>query len=77
MYAVTENINDESILREFRKIQAVLQSITAGNLLVTFVPPLKPFEGQVLICDGVKWDPLLDGIKRPIWFDGIVWKPFN
>jgi len=77
-YTPIERVSDPAAQREFRRIAESLNSIAVGRIVVLHVAPSKPYDGQVVICDGVHWNPLNDGLKRPIWFDAEanLWKPF-
>jgi hypothetical protein len=79
IYKPNSNIKDSTLLTEFNKLAQVLAQITVDNLKVLHVAPGKPRDGDVAICDGTDWNPLSDGIKRPIWFDGgsTSWKKFD
>jgi len=79
MYVVTEQVNDEGALRELKKIQGLFGSLTAGKLAIRRTVPEKPQDGQVVICDGAHWNPIGDGVKRPVWFDKDTntWKIFS
>jgi len=78
-YQPSRSITDITVLTEFQKISVLLQQIVAEKLSVLAVAPTKPRDGDVVICDGVNWNPLSDGIKRPIWFDQSTtsWKKFD
>lgn len=78
-YKPTEQIQDPAVKRELQKVANSLNNIIVGRLLVLHIAPLRPSDGQAVICDGVHWNPIGDGVKRPIWFDKdtSTWKPFN
>jgi len=69
---------DVAIRDELQRIAAVLESID-GSLHIAFVAPERPREGMVRICDGTSWNPLGDGIRRPVWYDGLTasWRKFE
>jgi hypothetical protein len=66
---------EQAIVQEFLRIAAVMETLQ-GKMEILYSAPPRPREGQVGICDGVSWNPLGDGIKRPVWFDGVDWKAF-
>jgi hypothetical protein len=70
-------VTDPIVYRELLKISAALSSLKEGKISVLTVEPVKPREGMLFICDGVHWNPLADGIKRPVWFDGTIWRQFT
>lgn len=70
-------VSDPIIYRELLKISSVLEGLYQGKLSVLTVEPAHPRLGMLFICDGVHWNPLGDGVMRPIWFDGAVWKAFG
>lgn len=75
-YKPTDTLKDSEVFREFQQVASELQELR--RMLVTFREPFKPRDGQFIIPDGVTWNPLGDGLKRPIWFDkdAGVWKAF-
>jgi hypothetical protein len=68
-------INDSQIYDELMRIAVILE-VLGDQLRVHNVEPEKPREGQTAICDGTNWNPLSDGIKRPVWFNGTAWSAF-
>lgn len=60
----------DAISREFASQLLYLRKFTSA--------PRNPIDGLAVICDGVLWNPLGDGIKRPVWFDAdaSIWKTF-
>lgn len=77
-YIPSEKFADPSVEREFRKVAITLNNIIVGKAQVLHVAPVRVSDGAIVICDGVDWNPLGDGIKRPIWYDvsAGVWKKF-
>lgn len=75
-YAPVESPLDPAVERELRRVGDAMRILT---LVVHNRAVVRPAEGQVVICDGVNWNPLGDGIKRPIWFDVDTgtWKSFS
>lgn len=75
-YAPSEAFKDPAVERELRRISEAFE--TVNRLPVLHTAPLKPRDGDVVICDGTDWDPLSDGTKRPLWYDADVpeWKAF-
>lgn len=78
-YEPAELVSDSATQRELQRVAASLNNIYAGKLRVMPVAPAKPSDGQIVICNGTTWDPLGDGIKRPIWYDAgaQLWKSFT
>lgn len=78
MYTPSGGVKDPEVLRELQSISRAFTELLSQRLAVTHVEPLRPRDGVVAICDGSDWDPLSDGIKRPVWFDEAagVWKAF-
>ena len=78
-FQLSEKIADPGTERELQKIVSLLNVLTAERLRITYVAPSKPVDGQVALCDGVHWNPLSDGVKRPVWFDKGTnsWKSFS
>lgn len=60
------------------RVTAAVQALAAGHIDVSYAAPLKPRDGDWRIADGINWNPLGTGIKRPVWFDGVTntWKAF-
>jgi hypothetical protein len=77
-YKLTEQINDPAVARELQNIANSLNTIIVGRFVVLHSAPAKPQDGQAVICDGVNWNPIGDGVKRPIWYDKTagLWKIF-
>lgn len=71
-----DQIKDPEVFREFQEVARAMNDI--GQMPVIFREPLKPRDGMFCICSGTTWDPLSDGIKRPVWFDedSGTWKAF-
>jgi len=76
-YKLAEIPSDAATERELRKVEVAFGLGQARRLLVAAVAPTKPFEGMVLICNGTTFNPIGDGIKRPIWYDGAAWQKFS
>lgn len=71
-----DTIKDSEV---FRELQLIAQSMgEVGRMRVLYREPLRPRDGMFCVCDGVIWNPIGDGIKRPIWFDEAagLWKVF-
>jgi hypothetical protein len=77
MYRVGDSLADQETRRELQLIAQELENLRSMRVLHN--APLKPRDGNFCICDGVNWNPLGDGIKRPIWFDQTagLWKRFD
>lgn len=77
-YQPTEKL-EPPIQREFQRVAQALNGIIHGILQVFYTTPQKPRDGQIAIADGVHWNPIGDGIKRPVWYDASagVWKIFS
>ena len=76
-YKPTHNAADPGVNDELERISQAINSLENFHLQVLYKPPEKTKVGRAVICDGVSWNPLGDGIKRPIWFDGSIWKRFT
>lgn len=78
-YRPNDTIKDAEVFREFQRIGALLTSVFNGSIRVLHVAPEKASDGDTAICDGVDWNPILDGVKRPIWFeaDSGEWRKFD
>ncbi len=57
---------------EFSAIQNAILQLAAGHVDVTSVAPTKPREGDIRLCDGTAWNPVLIG-KRFVGFRSGVW----
>jgi hypothetical protein len=70
---------DPKIVRELRKIAEVLAIVDKNTIRFLTAAPEKPRMGDVAICDGTNWNPIADGVRRPIWFDETsgVWRRFT
>ena len=70
---------DSELREELLRIAAVLAVLVEGHMLVAYAPPKRTRDGMTLICDGILWNPLGDGVKRPIWYDAGAgtWKSFT
>jgi hypothetical protein len=46
---------------------------------VLAVAPEKPRDGEGAICNGTTWNPIGDGVKRPVWYDATaaIWKKWD
>ena len=75
-YEPAEVPDDSKVERELRRV-ADASRFTVLNVLAK--APSRPAEGMVVMCDGVNWNPIGDGIKRPIWFDAVtgLWNKFT
>lgn len=69
----------EAVRRELFAIAETFASLATGSLRVLNVAPLKPRDGDTAICDGTNWNPIGDGVKRPVWYDeaATTWKKFT
>jgi hypothetical protein len=72
-------IQDPIVHDALQRIVSAMTVLIADKIAITAVEPVKPRDGWVRICDGVNWNPLEDGIKRPVWFDAETetWKKFE
>ncbi len=72
-------VGNAAVEEELRKLARELSKVQAGKLLVATRAPAKPEDGDVVVCDGVNWNPLSDGVKRPLWYDRTTqtWKKFE
>ena len=68
-YRPSETVKDLAVYRELSRIAQILGQLEKGPIRVLHVAPEKPSDGDTAICDGANWNPLGDGIKRPIWFN--------
>lgn len=71
---------DVALNEELQRISLAIEGVSNLPFLPVLArEPLKPRDGQTAICDGVNWDPLGDGLKRPVWydFDDEEWKAFT
>lgn len=75
-YRPVDTLQDPTVLRELQRIAQAISLLATNQLEVYYEDPIRPLEGQVVICDGTSWDPLADGIKRAIWFNGTTWQAF-
>lgn len=73
-YSPSDTIKDAEVMRELQRVGNEFNSL--GIMKVLYVEPAKPREGNFCICDGGVWNPLGDGIKRAIWFNGAAWQAF-
>lgn len=75
-YHVSNILVDPAAMRELQRVEQVLQQFDTKGIRVTHIVPVKPVDGELHICDGVNWNPLGDGVKRPVWFDSATqtWK---
>ena len=75
-YTASESLKDPEVVREFREIGKEMENLR--RMQVRFSEPQRPRDGFFCICDGSNWNPLGDGIKRPVWFDETagLWKAF-
>lgn len=69
------DLKDPETSRELRRIAEEFNAI--GKMRVFHREPEKAREGFFCICDGTDWNPLGDGIKRPVWFNGVAWSKFD
>lgn len=78
VYTPSETVGDPAVARELQRISQVLATFAAPGLAELTVEPGKPFHGQTVICDGSDWDPLGDGVRKPVWYDAnaSAWKAY-
>lgn len=78
-YRPADTLKDAEVYREFLRISQLLDRNITGAAAVLHVAPVKPGDGDIAICDGVDWNPLGDGVKRPVWYDADTtsWKKFE
>lgn len=79
-YTPSATFSDPALVEELQRIaQAIERLRVTPQILVRNSPPPKPFDGQVLIADGVNWNPIGDGVKRPVWYDIATetWKKYD
>jgi hypothetical protein len=69
-----DTLKDREVFRELQEVARSFEEIPRMKIL--FAEPFKPRAGNFCICDGTTWNPLGDGIKRPVWFDGTNWQAF-
>jgi len=71
-----DQIKDPEVYREFQEVARGMAEMQ--KMPVFYAEPSKPRDGNFCICDGVHWNPLSDGVKRPIWYDeeASTWKAF-
>jgi len=79
LYSIDTTGLPENVARELRKIAEVLADLNLTAFPVTYVAPEKPRDRQNAICDGTSWNPIGDGVKRPVWYDATAaaWKKFT
>jgi hypothetical protein len=78
LYRPSDGIQDQEVFRELLRISQVFTFLDKGSIRVLHAAPEKPSDGDTAICDGGDWNPLGDGIKRPIWFNETtgLWEAF-
>jgi hypothetical protein len=76
-YSPTTQVKDQDVARELDAISAAFASQLVFLRKYTS-PPKNPADGLVVICDGVTWNPIGDGVRRPVWYDkeDNTWKTF-
>lgn len=77
MYVPLTAVVDPLVNAELRRISLEFQLLSTKILKEYTVEPQKPKDLDVAVCDGILWNPLGDGIRRPLWFDVGIWKPFD
>ena len=79
MYRPSELIRDEATGRELDRIGVALSRAQQGRFRLLYKEPAKPQDGETAICDGTEWDPIGDGLRRPVYFDGDLgmWLPLG
>lgn len=75
-YTPQDTVKDPEVFRELQEIAREMKELP--QMRVMYREPQKPRDGLFCICDGTAWNPLGDGIKRPVWFDqdALLWKAF-
>lgn len=71
-------VDDASTQAELLKLAQVVNIAEMKALKLATREPARPVDLQVVVCDGTNWNPMGDGLKRPIWYDADVqlWKAF-
>lgn len=79
LYTPTSGTISEDVRRELLKIAEVFALLNRSPIRVLNVAPEKPRDGDCAICDGTNWNPIADGVKRPVWYDetAATWKKFT
>jgi hypothetical protein len=69
----------EAVARELRIIAQLFAYIDNCPTRVLAVAPEKPRDGEGAICNGTTWNPIGDGVKRPVWYDATAatWKKWD
>jgi len=73
-------IGDPSVMEELQRIALAIEQLRNMPSAPQRARPYdKPFDGQIAIADGTNWDPLGDGVKKPVWFDknSATWNNFG
>lgn len=66
---------EPQIADEFHNISRAIEELEESRLPLLYAEPKKLKIGLIAICDGVKWNPLGNGIMTPIWYNGTNWLP--
>ena len=66
-----DQLKDPEVYREFQEVARAMKELPL--FLIVYREPVRPREGMYCVCDGNFWNPLGDGVKRPIWFHGTAW----
>lgn len=71
-----DQLKDPEVYREFQEVARGMAEMQ--RMPIVYRAPEKPRDGHFCITAGTTWNPLGDGIKRPVWFDEAagVWKAF-
>ncbi len=73
-YRPAGTLTDPEIQRELEAIAREFAELP--SMQIRYREPFKPREGNYCVCDGTTWNPLGDGIKRPIIFLNGAWEAF-
>lgn len=75
-YNPAGNLQDAELNRELAEVAKEMEALR--RMPVRTAPPYKPRDGEFCVCDGAFWNPLGDGVKRPIWYDAdtLAWRAF-
>lgn len=71
-------LQDPAALEELQRVAQAIEWLQSNPALPQRKAEYpRPFDGQMAVADGVNWDPLGDGVKRPVWYDKATGQWFN
>jgi hypothetical protein len=62
---------------ELQRVSAAFTKLEQNIVPNAAREPERPRSGMLLLCDGVNWDPLGNGISQPVIYDGAAWIPLG